>query len=73
MLLLILSSSSAYSVEVADKDSISDDESFLEKTLEKEVEAEQKFTQLVKSTMELMGPTAEDSAPKATETTSATP
>ena len=72
-LFMILSSLTAYSVEVADEDVISDDEAMLEKTLEKEEVATQKFTQLVKSTMELMGPSTEETAPVATDTTSVTP
>ncbi len=72
-LLMILSSVTAYSAEVVDEDSISDDEAVLEKTLEKEEVAEQKFTQLVKSTLELMGPTTEETTPIATDTTSFTP
>ncbi len=70
---MILSSVTAYSAEVVDEDSISDDEAVLEKTLEKEEVAEQKFTQLVKSTLELMGPTTEETTPIATDTTSFTP
>jgi hypothetical protein len=72
-LLMMLSSVTAYSVEVVDEDIISDDEAALEKTLEKEEVAEQKFTQLVKSTLELMGPSTEETTPIATDTTSLTP
>ncbi len=70
---MMLSSVTAYSVEVVDEDIISDDEAALEKTLEKEEVAEQKFTQLVKSTLELMGPSTEETTPIATDTTSLTP
>jgi hypothetical protein len=72
-LVLMMSSLQGVTVEITQQDMISDDEAYLEKTLEKEDASDQKFSQLVKSTMELMGPSDKEATSVATDTTSVTP
>jgi hypothetical protein len=72
-LTLVMISFQAYSVEISEQDIISEDEAFLEKTLEKEEVSGQKFSQLVKSTMDLMGPTEEEATPIASDSTTISP
>lgn len=72
-LVLVIAPVIAFAVEVTDEDIISEDGATLEKTLEDEEVATQKFTQLVKSTMDLMGPSTQESASLSTDNSSVTP
>lgn len=72
-LVLVIAPVIAFAVEVTDEDIISEDGATLEKTLEDEEVATQKFTQLVKSTIDLMGPSTQESAPLSTDNSSVTP
>lgn len=60
-LCLFLSFSQAWAFQVESLDTVSDEELVLEQSLETEESSSQKFSTLVKSTMELMGPPEETS------------